>query len=216
MTHAIVLIGDLIESRKLSNRGRAATQKDLKTVLGQINRDASGILSPWTITLGDEFQAVYQSAGSLFTHLWTIMAAIHPVYARFSVSAGAITTPINRKQAIGMDGPAFHAARDGVNILKKDEGLLRVNIQNPEIERLMNASLMLVSKEMLGWNSNRFHILQKLGQGEEVSRIAADMGLSEVAVYKNRKAGALDVILELTASLSTMINVGLEDDLTEK
>lgn len=212
MTHAIVLIGDLIESRKLSNRGRAATQKDLKTVLGQINRDASGILSPWTITLGDEFQAVYQSAGSLFTHLWTIMAAIHPVYARFSVSAGAITTPINRKQAIGMDGPAFHAARDGVNILKKDEGLLRVNIQNPEIERLMNASLMLVSKEMLGWNSNRFHILQKLGQGEEVSRIAADMGLSEVAVYKNRKAGALDVIHELTSGLAGLIDSGIKNE----
>ena len=206
MTHAIVLIGDLIESRKLSDRGRAATQKDLKTVLGQINRDASGILSPWTITLGDEFQAVYQSAGSLFTHLWTIMAAIHPVYARFSVSAGAITTPINRKQAIGMDGPAFHAARDGVNILKKDEGLLRVNLRNPEIERLMNASLMLVSKEMLGWNSNRFHILQKLGQGEEVTRIAADMGLSEVAVYKNRKAGALDVIHDLTSALAGLID----------
>lgn len=216
MTHAIVLIGDLIESRKLSDRGRAATQKDLKTVLGQINRDASGMLSPWTITLGDEFQAVYQSSGSLFANLWTIMAAIQPVYARFSVSAGAIATPINREQAIGMDGPAFHSARDGINILKKDEGLLRVNIQNTEIERLMNASLMLVSKEMLGWNSNRFHILQKLGQGEAVSRIAAEMGLSEVAVYKNRKAGALDVILELTASISTMINVGLEDDLTEK
>ncbi|MCA1802519.1 MAG: SatD family protein [Rhodothermaceae bacterium] len=206
MTHAIVLIGDLIESRKLSDRGRAATQKDLKNVLGQINRDAPGILSPLTITLGDEFQAVYQSAGSLFTHLWTIMAAIHPVYARFSVSAGAITTPINRKQAIGMDGPAFHAARDGVNILKNDEGLLRVNIPNPEIERLMNASLMLVSKEMLSWNSNRFHILQKLGQGEEVSRIAADMGLSEVAVYKNRKAGALDVIHELTSGLAGLID----------
>jgi hypothetical protein len=211
MTHAIVLIGDLIESRKLSDRGRAATQKNLKTVLGQINRDASGLLSPWTITLGDEFQAVYQSSGSLFTHLWTIMAAIHPVYARFSVSAGAITTPVNRKQAIGMDGPAFHTARDGVNILKEDEGLLRVNIQNPEIERLMNASLMLVSKEMLGWNSNRFHILQKLGQGEEVSRIAAEMGLSEVAVYKNRKAGALDVIHELTSGLAGLIDSGIKN-----
>ncbi|MFN2373873.1 MAG: SatD family protein [Cyclonatronaceae bacterium] len=213
MTHAIVLIGDLIESRKLSDRGRAATQKDLKNVLGQINRDAPGILSPLTITLGDEFQAVYQSAGSLFTHLWTIMAAIHPVYARFSVSAGAITTPINRKQAIGMDGPAFHAARDGVNILKNDEGLLRVNIPNPEIERLMNASLMLVSKEMLSWNSNRFHILQKLGQGEEVSRIAADMGLSEVAVYKNRKAGALDVIHELTSGLAGLIDSEIKKQL---
>ncbi|MFU8861797.1 MAG: SatD family protein [Cyclonatronaceae bacterium] len=211
MTHAIVLIGDLIESRKLTDHSRAATQKDLKTVLGQINRDASGILSPWTITLGDEFQAVYKSAGSLFTNLWTIMAAIHPVYARFSISAGAITTPINRKQAIGMDGPAFHAARDGINILKKDEGLLRVNIRNPEIERLINASLMLVSKEMLGWNSNRFHILQKLGQGEEVSRIAAEMGLSEVAVYKNRKAGALDVIHELTSGLAGLIDSGIKN-----
>jgi hypothetical protein len=86
-----------------------------------------------------------------------------------------------------------------------------VNIQNPEIERLMNASLMLVSKEMLGWNSNRFHILQKLGQGEEVSRIAAEMGLSEVAVYKNRKAGALDVIHELTSGLAGLIDSGIKN-----
>ncbi|TVQ14329.1 MAG: hypothetical protein EA364_04630 [Balneolaceae bacterium] len=209
MTQAIVLIGDLIESRKLSDRERSTTQSDLNKVLDQINRDTNGILSPWTITLGDEFQAVYRSGGHLFLHLWMVMAAIHPIYARFSISTGTITTPINRRQAIGMDGPAFHAARDGITILRKNEGLLRVNMHEPEIARVMNASLMLVSKEMLSWNGNRFHILQKLEQGMDVGQIAAGLGLSEVAVYKNRNAGALDVIRELTSGLADLIDADI-------
>jgi hypothetical protein len=209
MAHSIVLIGDLLESRSLGDVQRKAIQRRLKKVLDQVNQDATGLLAPWTITLGDEFQAVYKSTESLFPHLWAIMAAIHPVYARFSVAAGAITTPINRKQAIGMDGPAFHEARDGVNILKKDEGLLRVHLGQTGITRLMNASLMLVSKEMINWNSNRFHILRQLSRGTGVGQIAAELGMSEVAVYKNRHAGALDTICELTGAIAALIDADI-------
>lgn len=204
--NAIVLIGDLIDSRKLENSDRSTTQRDLKRVLAGINRETSDILSPWTITLGDEFQAVYQSAGGLFQHIWTITAALHPVHARICISPGLITTPLNRRQSIGMDGPAFHSARDGINLLKKEESLLRVNLSDPATERALNASLALVSREMESWNSNRFQILQKLGMGHDVNRIASDLGLSDVAVYKNRNAGALDVILDLMSGTADMID----------
>ena len=53
----IALIGDLIESKQLKNRKQA--QKDLQDMMAVLNQDYHDYLvSPFTVTTGDEFQAL--------------------------------------------------------------------------------------------------------------------------------------------------------------
>ena len=83
----IVLIGDIVDSKSISERGKIQSQ--LNTVFKKINNDKL-LLSPYTITLGDEFQAVYSKADSVFNHIWQISLAIYPLKIRFSIGAGNI------------------------------------------------------------------------------------------------------------------------------
>ncbi len=217
MKHKIVLIGDITASKKLRGAERGGLQEDLTALIDEINKNAAYIESPMTITLGDEFQAVYSNAESLLADTWKIMAGIHPVNVRFSIGIGEIVTPINKKQALGMDGPAFYAAREGIKALKKSGRIYRV-MKAGETDsdtnsglRLLNRTLDMLSNEMSSWRKSRFDVLLKLSAGVPVKDIAGELGLSATAVYKNKDEGDLDLVIEIGKTAAVIINEKLEE-----
>lgn len=98
----LALIGDLVESRNVGDRKKSQTK--LKRKLTSINEKNRSLLSPLTITLGDEFQGLYKNADEIFFNIYDILLAIYPVKVRFSLGVGEISTVINKENAIGMDG----------------------------------------------------------------------------------------------------------------
>ncbi|MCF7915812.1 MAG: SatD family protein [Spirochaetaceae bacterium] len=179
----VVLIADIIESREIEDRSRF--QDDLGRCLNFINTRAHTLLSPYTVTLGDEFQAVYATGAEVLDHIIYIQTELFPVKFRFSVSFGEITTKINRKQAIGMDGPVFHEAREGITRLKKTKysviGLS--GLAEDELE-IVNSGLGLASAVMAGWKAETLHIFHALYQGLKVSDILPHYDLSQRGMYK--------------------------------
>ena len=206
MSNYIVVIGDIVESKDLSPALRKQTQNQLEEVFHRLNRESQQLLSPYTITLGDEFQAVYRLADQLFHDIWAFKAQIHPVRVRVAISVGGITTKINREQSLGMDGPAFHAARDRIDEMKADDILLSLITKDKSFDRLVNSSLQILAGNLRTWNKNRFTILKKRYENVEVKEIARDLSLSEVAVYKNIHAGTLDAVKDLTECISQKVN----------
>lgn len=214
MGRYIVVIGDLVRSKDLNDLERNTSQKILKKRLNKINEDAESILSPATITLGDEFQAVYTNLKKLLADCWEIMADLHPVGVRFSIGLGEIFTPINREQALGMDGPAFHAARDGIEDLKTSGRLFSLRIATKpepeeaevEIAKLANGTLQLMAGNMRTWRGKRYYILSKLIRELSVKQIAKDLDVSESAVYKNIKEGDLELIMQMRHHIGNTIN----------
>jgi len=59
MDQNIVLIGDLIGSKELGDVERDRYQTILFEEINRINNKSTSIISPLTITLGDEFQAEF-------------------------------------------------------------------------------------------------------------------------------------------------------------
>ncbi len=209
MNQAIIIIGDIEGSRELKKKGREEVQEKLQKILDEINKGASGLASPYTVTLGDEFQAVYSRADELFTHCWKILSTVHPVKVRFSVGVGEIVTPINEEQAIGMDGPAFHAARDGIDRLKESGFLMQIGYEensDTTLLKILNGTLHLLSREVRNWNKNRITMLHMLKEGLDYKEISSGLGLSQAAFYKNKEAGMLDEIIELTDNMAEMLN----------
>ncbi|MFZ0390793.1 MAG: SatD family protein [Calditrichia bacterium] len=205
----LTLIGDLAGSRALQNRDHL--QKSLQTKLEMINQKSQQVISPFTITLGDEFQAVYKNAGEVFRHIWEIRSEVHPVKVRCAIGIGELSTELNPKQAIGMDGPAFHLARQAVQELKESGFTLQAAAENmPELP-LINESLKLISHISDKWEKNRVEILAAFLRGEDSQSIARALNISSVAVYKNRKAGALEVILQLQQQVAFLLNRKLDN-----
>jgi hypothetical protein len=200
----IALIGDLVHSKDLPQRD--VFQRRLAKVLQQTGAKARHLASPYTITLGDEFQAVYKGGQSLFADLFAIMAEIHPVQARFAIGVGELTTRINSKQALGMDGPAFHHARAALTQLKEDGRLLRIFGESRDDWRLPNHVLNLLSHQVEGWSRNRLLIFAGLLRGASVREIEAGLKISRVAIYKNIRAAALDDVVGICHQLSRTLD----------
>lgn len=215
MDQYIVLIGDLIGSKDLNGKEREKCQSILKETLENINNvDSSSIRSPLTITLGDEFQAVYDDLSTVLADSWSVLAALHPVGVRFSIGIGQIYTPINSEQALGMDGPAFHVAREGMDQLKSSGRIYNVEIGSRSdraeeivsLVDLVNHTLHFLSNELKQWKKTRLQVLVMHQKGELVKKIAEELDISESAVYKNRGEGDLDLILKLKESIGENIN----------
>ena len=199
----LVLIADIIDSRNLPNRGQV--QSGLESVLGELNGQHRELLSPYTITLGDEFQAVFGGADYVFADILAIMRQLHPVELRFALGVGPLSTAINPEHAIGMDGPAFHKARDLLAEMKHDSRTLAIT-GLPEDDGLQEAALGLFNLQLRKWQPNRLAILQQLLQGCEITVIAQDLGITERSVYKNIHEGGLSYAIELIRALTRRMN----------
>ncbi len=212
MEQSIVLIADIEDSQALSAGEREELQNSLSALLGELNDQNPALVSPYTITLGDEFQAVYDNADGICIDILKILAELHPIAVRFSLGVGTIDTSINTEQAIGMDGPAFHAARKGIEILKESGFLFHIAVTNEELPsvNLINNSLQLLSQQLRGWNKNRLQILYMLQEGYDYKAISEELEISQQAFYKNKNAGSLDVIKDLSQNMATIINQRLE------
>lgn len=204
----LVLIGDIVSSRQILKREQ--TQEDLRNVLLKLSSGNPYLVSPYTITLGDEFQAVFSKADSVLFDAMEILSNIYPVKIRFSFGVGEILTQINHDQAIGMDGPAFHNARYGIEEIKVTGSLFSIlGIENSYI-KLIQESLNLLSYTCKGWNQNRLRTLISLHRKKEIQTIADELHVSDKAVYKTISEGNLQNILRLLNEITSMVNKDLK------
>lgn len=204
MNWAICVIGDLVSSRRI--RDRLDFQDRLRDGLSALSSSREDIVSPYTITLGDEFQAVYARPGRLFRDLLLIQSLAHPVRVRFAIGVGPLSTSLNRASAIGMDGPGFASARDSLPRLKKRRNrFYRLSGLVSRAEDWANVSLDLVSHTVASWRKNRLAIAVAHLDGESPSEIASRIGLTRSAVYKNLDAGAVPTIADLFRLLERLL-----------
>ncbi len=205
----IAIIGDIVGSRELARRD--AWQRRLAAVLAARNRAGRGLASPYTITLGDEFQAVYRQSGSLWLDLVEILVALHPVPVRFALGVGPLATRVNPKQALGMDGPAFHQARAALTAMKAGPGRIRLAGATPAEWALANHALALVSHRLAGWSRNRLQVLSGMLRGRPVRELERELRISRVAIYKNINAAALDEVAAICQELGRQLDAALRE-----
>jgi hypothetical protein len=203
----IAIIGDIVASKAVARRD--TFQRRLETTLAKTGDKAGGLASPYTITLGDEFQAVYRSSGTLWADVVDILVSIHPVRARFALGVGELSTRLNPDAALGMDGPAFHQARAKLTELKEKEVYLGIGGAEGESWGLANSTLAFVSHALAGWNQNRLKVLAGLLRERPVRELEAELRISRVAVYKNINAAALDEVVAICQELSRQMDQAL-------
>jgi hypothetical protein len=203
----LVVIGDVVASRDLPVR--AQFQRRLKQALQALNGRHKVLASAYTLTLGDEFQAVYRDAGTAFADVFSLLSELAPVRARFALAVGEIVTPINPAQAIGMDGPAFHRARALLEALKAKRRLLGVT-RGTDDWPLAGSSLAVLSGQMEGWRPNRLKLFARLLTGESTADLAKRTGITTRAVNKNIYAADLDEWKRILDEITRLLNEELK------
>lgn len=189
------LIADIVDSRSVEER--RVFQRELKTFLRRISDESPAVyLSPLTITLGDEFQAVYTDFSIVLSDLLRILEFLAPRKLRIALAYDELTTDINPEAALEMDGPAFHRARNCMETLKKRQTTsILVDGLGNDRQPLIIGALTFLANAVNDWKSVTLRIACGLQKGEPVQTIAEELEKSPRAVYKNIVANHIRDVL---------------------
>lgn len=189
----IALIGDLVASRRISAARRGALQGKLQTLLTRFNQEyATALLSEFVITTGDEFQAVLRDPCVIPDVVWEIQARLPQPQIRIGVGFGELYTPL-RPVAIGMDGPAFHAAREAIRAAAKKGWLGGVfaGFGEPE-DTILNGFARLLQHHRAGMTDKRRKVAGMLRGGKPRKEVARALGITAQAVSDHARSMGWD------------------------
>lgn len=123
------VIGDVVRSRAIPDRRRF--QRALEWALERVNAElAAELVARCAVTAGDEFQALLRTPTALPRLTLRLCEELYPQRLRFGVGYGDIVTEL-KPAAVGMDGPAFHAARRAVEEARAGRHRVVVAVPGP-------------------------------------------------------------------------------------
>ena len=192
------IIGDIKQSRECKNRYEV--QERLKKVLYKLNliyRDK--LAAEFLITLGDEFQGILENVNHVLKIVKYIQKEMYPIKLRFGIGIGMISTKINKKAAIGADGPAFYAARDAIKDLheqekkiKKQASDIQIFWYNKECFELKEINMMLLLLNMIeeSWTEKqRYTIWDMMAHHGSQEMCAKRIGTTQSTVARRLADG---------------------------
>ncbi|MCD8027116.1 MAG: SatD family protein [Erysipelotrichaceae bacterium] len=195
-TKYIAIIGDIINSKEISNRNEVQIQ--LKETLNEINKKySSNIASQFMITLGDEFQGLLTKQDEIFDIINFIELNMYPTKIRFGIGVGPIDTDINQTNSIEIIGPAYYKARNNINILnniknKNEKILTNVIIDSggdyTNEDHLINTILSLIYISKSKWNDNAIKTIKLyIKNNHNQLATAQQLNVQQPAVSKTLK-----------------------------
>lgn len=115
---------DIVHSRKIKNR--IEVQNIIKNYLKSLSKKYEDkLLTPITITLGDEWQIVLKDISKSYTIITEINEFLndYDIKTYSGIGIGSISTEVYNRSS-NMDGEAFINARNALNLSKKGGGLI--------------------------------------------------------------------------------------------
>lgn len=189
MAEHFIVMADIVGSRSYEGNALA---REFSRIVDECNAvHAANILSPYTITLGDEFQGVAASlegAIDAILFLEDRLLTVEPVFAlRYVLVYGAIDTPINSQIAHRMTGSGLSLARE--MLTEKKRGRPRFQVNLPGLPCADDIGMMLRLLELLSrhWSKKDFPLVRALIGGAGDSEVAVCFGKTRSQIWKRRK-----------------------------
>lgn len=175
------IIGDIRRSRTLLRRGRV--QLRFANAIETINREfKKEITSKFLLTLGDEFQGLLVSPVESYRLLRRFQDLMEPVSFSFGVGVGTLSTPL-KKDALGMDGEAFHRARAALDKAKKNKREILYSLDSPALD-LANALIGSLESDWQRLTPRQKEIVQLIKEFKGQESVAKRLRISQPAVSK--------------------------------
>ena len=181
-------------------------QKQLEKTLRKMNELFGDYLaSCFTLTLGDEFQALLKVDAPVFQIIDTLRSELSPTQLRFGIGLGEIVTAIDPLQSIGADGPAYWNARAAINLVhqKNDYGNTQIYFSSGNDSKDLLVNALIASGEAIrsGWRGSQEEILldllKRFVYSENFSQqdLAQSLDINPSALSKRLKSSSIRVYL---------------------
>jgi len=182
----LAVIGDLRQSRE--DPKREETQRLLERALESVNAlPELGIASRFMITLGDEFQGLLSRPGSAIRLMAEIDRVMIGAPLRYGLGLGGLTTDL-REQAVAMDGPCFHHAREAMEEAKRGGGSVVVRGYREEQDQAINRIFALLDTLRTKWKPVQEETVRLMRQHKLQKEVARIRGVPDSVVSEALKA----------------------------
>jgi hypothetical protein len=203
----LALIGDLVASRTAGER--TALHSRLLEALHRVNAAVPAAV-PLRVTVGDEYQGVYDDLGSALRATLRLRLALLPhVDARHGVGRGRITV-LSQEPRVE-DGSAWWAAREAIETVEVLEGraalrglrtaYVAAEDAGPPAEPsaadpdVVNAALTLRDQLLHQVGAESLSVLAGMLAGMTQKEIAADLGVTASAVSQRVRRDGLAAVV---------------------
>jgi hypothetical protein len=186
----IILMADIIGSS--AHKGQALMASFRKSV-ERVNRQASkDILSPLTITLGDEFQGVVKSTEAAFRVIFMTEQLLrqegNPYRLRFAVHEGKIDTKINRERAHEMLGPGLAEARHELTAMKSSRHRFSVVLADQSRAGQLNLAMNVYQGIVDRWTPRQLKVVLAFEQKHNYRDVAKVVKRDPTVIWRRKRS----------------------------
>jgi len=195
-----VLMADVIDSRKLDQQKLMTEFKNIVRLLN--SQQHLNILSPMTITLGDEFQGVVndlQSAINIIIALEEMILSEELEFKlRYTLIQGQIDTEINNKIAYEMLGEGLTTARERLQELKNDKRRFYIGLKDKKLADAINNTFFAFQGIVDDWTRlNDIYIASRFIHNIDYKQIAIEVNKEKSVIWKRKKSLKIEEYLAL-------------------
>jgi len=188
----IAMIGDIVASREMPDSERRALQQRFTDYFGSINSDLDpGVASSPLVTLGDEFQVLFQAESKgvrcLLDFIPKVLELASPQDVRFGLGIGRLTTVL-QPRALGMDGPCFHRARKALDASRTSDLLCRLDTGGGTWDLMWSTLASYAVRQRLDWTEPQREAIEHYEKLSAWNAVAALLDISKGAVSHRKKA----------------------------
>ena len=221
----LALIADVIDSKMVQER--FDLQKQVEKTLQKMNElFGDYLVSRFTLTLGDEFQALLKVGAPIFQIIDTLRSELTPTQLRFGIGLGEIVTAIDPLQSVGADGPAYWNARAAINFVhqKNDYGNTQIYFSSGKENQDFFVNALIASGEAIrsGWRDSQEEILLNLLKRSVYSEsfsqqdLAQSLAINPSALSKRLKSSSIRVYLRGRAAALASIQSTVKGEEDER
>ncbi|MCG2587252.1 SatD family protein [Rhodohalobacter sulfatireducens] len=202
-----ILMGDVVRS---SDYESEKLGKTLKELVHSANKDLrKKTLSPYTVTLGDEFQGVTKSLESgietLFYFEEERLAKELDFKLHYVLHFGKINTEINRETSYGMLGEGLTEARKKLTAKKRDRRRFNFSLEQKEQSEQLNRLFEVLEGITEKWKLDDFALILDMIQSDNDQEVGEKHGKDRSQIYRRRKTLMIHEYNLLKESIRTII-----------
>lgn len=184
-----ILMGDVNSS---SNQDPIRLSRELKLLVNEVNsRFKNCILSPLTITLGDEFQSVIKSIPDGISILFHLEESILKLNLNFKLHyvlcVGRIDTEINPHIAHEMYGEGLTKTREMLISKKRDRKRFQFNLPEENFLNQLTRIFEVLDSIISSWKQVDYQLIVNMIDNDHNTEVGDKFGKNRDQIWKRRK-----------------------------
>jgi hypothetical protein len=186
-----ILMADIIDSSRKDQKG---LMEQFAYIVSGVNKVCKKhILSPLTITLGDEFQGVAKNlagAAKLILALEEKLIAEKADFKlRYVLLQGRIETPINKELAYGMLGKGLTDARKSLQVMKEKQSRFWFEVKKNGLGDALNDCFLVYQSFIDLWKKERhYELITHFLELKDYKEVAVKTGKTRSQIWKLEKS----------------------------